>query len=71
VDEYMFYSGLWSEHSLYSLVLPNALTATNLKKEIEQVQGVKIARIDLVDEHFDLLDGTGKYIEAQMKYKGV
>lgn len=49
-DQYLFYAGFLRDYGLYNLILPNALTATELYEEVTKLDGVGMAIVELVDE---------------------
>ncbi|MDA4129900.1 MAG: AsnC family transcriptional regulator [Thaumarchaeota archaeon] len=67
LNDYLFYVGAtWVDHGLYSLILPNALTASDLRERVRKVQGVKMARIELVDEHHDQIEVMASYVRRRI-----
>jgi DNA-binding Lrp family transcriptional regulator len=69
LGDYMFYTGIWEGVGVYSLFLPNTSVATTLAVRIRQFSGVKMARAELVDEHFDQFEVFGGYVQREMRHK--
>ncbi|MDG7008413.1 MAG: winged helix-turn-helix transcriptional regulator [Nitrososphaerota archaeon] len=67
LDDYLFYSGVWGEMDVYSMILPNPYFATRLAGMIRQVAGVKTARVDLVDEHLDQMEVFAGYVDRHLE----
>lgn len=62
IDDYMFYAGFWKEEGLYSLVLPNALSATELHEKVVRIPGVSMALEEFVDERIYQLETFTNFI---------
>jgi hypothetical protein len=54
VGEYLVFFGNTEEFVVFNLILPNFAKVNELTSKVKQVEGVKIARSELVDEHLDL-----------------
>jgi DNA-binding Lrp family transcriptional regulator len=70
LDDYMFYAGIWEGLGVYSTVVPNPSVATSLAVRLRQFPGVKMARVELVDEHFDQFEVIGSYVERELRRNG-
>jgi len=66
IDDFMFYAGIWTDQGLYSLILPNALIASELTRKVAQIGGVEMVRTELVDDHIDQPEIFEYYIARQM-----
>jgi DNA-binding Lrp family transcriptional regulator len=58
VEDYLLFIGPGVEYIVFNLVTPKISLATELAESARQVNGVKFARAELVDEHIDL---TGSF----------
>ncbi len=54
VGEYLVFFGNTEEYVVFNLVLPNLAKVNELTFKVKQVEGVKTARSELVEEHLDL-----------------
>lgn len=66
VNDFMFYAGIWKDEGFYNLILPNALTATELSERAAQIEGVAMARMELVDEHIDQSQILSNYVSRRI-----
>ncbi len=71
VDDFWFYAGRWERFGLYNLIIPNALTATRIAKKVGLIDGVELARVDLVDEHIDRSEILSDYITRNLSLNKV
>ena len=53
VKDYTIYAGVWESFGMYSMILPKVVTATQIANKVRRAPGVKMARVEIVDEHFD------------------
>jgi DNA-binding Lrp family transcriptional regulator len=66
VDDFAFYIGTsWEGFGYYGLILPNAASATEILQKVESFEGVKSARMEFVDEHFEQPEALLKYVESR------
>jgi hypothetical protein len=65
VDEYLIFIGHFVEYSGFNLILPSVPFARALLSRVQRLDGVKKARIDFVEERFEMYDLLG----AQVKRK--
>jgi len=63
VADYMVYMGAGEDFSVYNLILPKAIMATDLANSVCRIDGVASARTELVDEHVDLTSKLWSYFE--------
>ncbi len=63
VKEYTIYAGVWESFGMYSMILPKVVTATLLANKVRRTPGVKMARVEIVDEHFDRSIAMADYAE--------
>ena len=52
---------------VFSCIMPNPSVATKLAGRIRQIQGVKMARVDLVDEHLDQMEVFADHVERHLQ----
>jgi hypothetical protein len=61
VDDYMVFAGVGEKFVVYNLVLPKMGMATDLANSVGRIEGIELARAELVDEHIDLTKGLENY----------
>lgn len=66
VDHYMFYAGFLKEMGLYNLILPNALTATEIYEQASKVDGVTMVIVELVDERIYQTEILSNYVARRI-----
>ena len=62
LDEHLYFAGTQEAAPIYSMILPSPYLATRLAEKLRRIQGVKAARIELVDEHFDQMEVFADYV---------
>jgi DNA-binding Lrp family transcriptional regulator len=62
LNSYLLFVGISEEYNVYNLVLPNFPMVADLEADIRMVEGVKMVRAELVEEHIDLIKKLVKYI---------
>jgi DNA-binding Lrp family transcriptional regulator len=65
VGDRMIYAGLWADFSLYSLLLPKVSAASELAAAVPRIPGIAISRVEIVDEHIDLVQGLRAYVDRR------
>lgn len=63
LDEWLTFTGIWEEHSMYRLILPNVALAGDLAREVGRLPGVRSVRGELVDEVIDQFETMRPFVE--------
>jgi len=48
VDKFMFYAGIWEQQGIYSLIVPNPATATDIIEEVRKLPGIELRESSLL-----------------------
>lgn len=67
LDEYLFFPGLWTDFSVYSLFLPSIPEAMKILERTRETPGVGIARIELVEQRIETYDIFREQVERKLK----
>ena len=71
LEDRMIYAGVWSEFGMYSLLLPNVTSATELADTISRIPGVHFARAELVEEHLDRCGSMREFVDRRIPVSAV
>lgn len=63
LEEWLTFTGIWEEHSMYRLILPNVALAGDLAREVGRLPGVRSVRGELVDEVIDQFGTLRPFVE--------
>jgi len=63
VKDYLHFLGNAEEYIVYNLILPNLALVNELSTAVNQVEGVRSTRTELVDEHIDMTPNLQSYFE--------
>jgi len=61
----LIFAGSWADLGLFSLLLPSVGTATRLADEVPRIPGVRMARVEIVEDHIDQLSALHRYVDRQ------
>jgi DNA-binding Lrp family transcriptional regulator len=67
LDEVLFFPGLWSDHSVYSLILPSIPSAADILARVKANEGVRKARIELVEDRVELYEPFIEQVRKKLK----
>lgn len=67
LDEYLFFPGLWSDYSAYSLFLPSIPEANRILDRTRRTPGVAGARIELVEERVECYSILIEQVERKLR----
>ncbi len=67
LDEFLFFPGIWSTYSVYSLILPSIPDAAKVLERTRATKWVTSARIDLVDGRIELYDTLLDQVQKKLK----
>ena len=67
LDEYLFFPGLWTDFSVYSLFLPSIPEANRVLERAEQTPGVRSARMELVEQRIETYDVLREQVERKLR----
>jgi DNA-binding Lrp family transcriptional regulator len=70
VAEYLVFAALWDTLGMCSLILPDVVTMSRIVEKIRGVDGVAMARVDIVREHIDQASTLARYVERWMEGNG-
>ena len=71
LDDWMIYAGVWEEFDIYRLILPNVAVAAELAREIQGWEGIRFARVELVEGLISHVDALRPYVLRQMAHRDV
>jgi hypothetical protein len=63
LEDYVIYAGAWDKFGLYSLIVRSVSDVSYL---VEELDGVKMVRGEIVEEHVDQVGALGSYVEKWM-----
>ena len=67
LDRTMIYAGLWPGFVLYTLVLPNIRSASEILDKVRMTKGVAQARLDLIEERVEVYSTLNEPVERLMR----
>ena len=67
LDEYLFFPGLWTDFSVYSLFLPSIAEAMRVLERTRETPGVGDARIELVEQRVETYDVLREQVERKLR----
>jgi DNA-binding Lrp family transcriptional regulator len=70
LGDQLILAALWDVVGMCSLVMPNVASVSELAERVKLMEGVVLARVDIVKEHIDMAESYGRYIESWMMSKG-
>jgi Asp-tRNA(Asn)/Glu-tRNA(Gln) amidotransferase C subunit len=56
LNEFLYFVNQYHDFTTFDLILPNVAKAAQILRSAEQQEGVRTARIDLIEEHIELRD---------------
>jgi len=62
LDDWLIFAGVWDEFDIYRLILPNVTLAGDLAKEVAGWDGVRFARVELVEGLINQLTALRPYV---------
>jgi hypothetical protein len=62
IGDYLHFAGIGREYTVYNLFLPSVPLITELVESVKKIDGVRIARAELVSEHIDLTENFTRSI---------
>jgi len=65
VGDRMIFAGVWADFAMYSLILPKVSTLAQLAEEVPHIPGVRMARVEIVEEHIDRVQALQSYVDRQ------
>jgi hypothetical protein len=65
LDEYLIFNGRFVSYNAYHILTPTVSTANAILNKVRTVQGVKMARVDFVEEWL----GAGEILKAKVDGK--
>ena len=66
LSDYNFFSGLWTNFSVFNLLVPNVQAAKELLEEASAVDGVKEARVEFLQERHEAYDLIRELTEGKV-----
>jgi DNA-binding Lrp family transcriptional regulator len=70
VGEYVILAALWDVIGMCSLVLPDVAAVTRIAESVRQVNGVSMARVEIVKDHIDQVVTLEGYLRRWMAGNG-
>jgi len=67
LDHSMIYAGLWPGFALFTLVLPNIRSASEILNKVRMTKGVAQARLDLIEERVEVYSTLNEPVERRIR----
>lgn len=67
LNEYLFFPGLWTGYSVYSLFLPSIPEAVRVLERTKETPGIESARIELVERRVETYDILREQVERKLR----
>lgn len=68
LDRCLVYAGLWTDFSLFTLVLSSIPEASEILEMVKRTKGVANARLDLIDERIEVYSTLRTQVERKLSY---
>jgi DNA-binding Lrp family transcriptional regulator len=68
LDEFLFFPGLWSSYSVYTLLLPSISEADAVLERTRSTKGIRAARIDLIKDHVELYGTLTEQVQSKLEH---
>jgi DNA-binding Lrp family transcriptional regulator len=67
LDRYCIFPGIWESYSVYTLILPNVPSSQEILHTVRKVNGIRSARIELVEERHEFHDALCEAIDTRLE----
>jgi DNA-binding Lrp family transcriptional regulator len=67
LDGRLMYVGLWTEFSLFTVILPSIPAASELLEKVRRTRGVATARLDLIEERIEVYSTLRERVEKKLE----